>query len=260
MKNKFRLKLLALKRLFASVFFLLNVIILNISCVFFVNCVNAEVIYSRSNEKQNQFFDKKIDKAFGKLKIFNEYIEPKNEFSNSKEEKVSLQDFRGQNIILYFWASWCNSCVKELEAMQRLQNELVFQSIEGIRIIPISIDYKSLLEVRKNLKGLNDLEIYRDDYKELMDAFKVKNIPTVFFINSYGYVIYKIEGHLEWDNSYMILKLKELFGVKGPIKNTSEKYQEDVNQNNFSSKQINHDSNSKEAIINRTNNKTIFIN
>ena len=38
-------------------------------------------------------------------------------------ETVKLSDYRGQKVLLNFWATWCGPCVKEMPAFQRLYEE-----------------------------------------------------------------------------------------------------------------------------------------
>lgn len=244
------MKFLAPKRVFASVFFALTLFFLNISDIFLVYCANAEVIYLRNNSAKTKAYQKKIDEIFAREISFENFIEPKGEFSDQDGNLKSLKDLRGQFVLLYFWATWCNQCKEDLKLLQKLNDELDYRSIKEIKILPISIDYKPLDKVMDAVLGVKDIEIMRDDYKELMEAFKVKSLPTTFFINKDGYVILGFESSLKWDDDYFINKLIKISGSQLPNKDSKSQIPEKE-----------HDYSGKDTIIKpTTKRKTIFIN
>ncbi len=244
------MKFLAPKRVFASIFFVLTLFFLNISDIFLVYCANADVIYSRNNSEKANVHHKKIDEIFARENSFENFIEPKGEFSDQDGNLKSLKDLRGQFVLVYFWATWCNQCKEDLKLLQKLNDELNYRSIKEIKILPISIDYKPLDKVMDSVLGVKDIEIMRDDYKELMEAFKVKSLPTTFFINKDGYVILRFENSLKWDDDYFINKLIKISGSPTPNKDSKSQIP-----------QKEHDSVGKDSIIKpETKHKTIFIN
>ena len=47
------------------------------------------------------------------------------EFSvQDADRKVSLDQFRGQVVVLNFWATWCPPCVEELPSLMNLQDRM----------------------------------------------------------------------------------------------------------------------------------------
>ncbi|HZZ28931.1 MAG TPA: carboxypeptidase regulatory-like domain-containing protein [Pirellulales bacterium] len=48
---------------------------------------------------------------------------PDFEFQTLDGAKKKLSDFRGQYVLIDFWATWCNSCVAELPQLQSLQDQ-----------------------------------------------------------------------------------------------------------------------------------------
>ena len=53
------------------------------------------------------------------------------------ERTVSLNQFRGQVVILNFWATWCPPCVEELPSMIAMQDRV---RGKGIVVLGVSID------------------------------------------------------------------------------------------------------------------------
>src|SRR5579864_2980393 len=63
---------------------------------------------------------------------------PANDFTvKDSDRTVSLNQFRGQVVVLNFWASWCPPCLAELPSMMEMQDRL---RNRGITVLGVSID------------------------------------------------------------------------------------------------------------------------
>src|SRR5580765_5472681 len=56
------------------------------------------------------------------------------------DHQVSLNQFRGQVVILNFWATWCPPCMQELPSLMDMQNQL---RSRGVVVLGVSIDVDS---------------------------------------------------------------------------------------------------------------------
>src|SRR5437016_13785944 len=66
------------------------------------------------------------------------------------QRRVHLADFRGQTVILNFWASWCPPCIEEmpsLVAMQRRMGKRV--PVEAVGIDEDDAPYRQFLRDRQ---------------------------------------------------------------------------------------------------------------
>jgi len=85
---------------------------------------------------------------------------------------------------------------------------------KDLTIMPISIDVSGTSAVRYFYKrlGLNELPIYLDPSKKVMDALRVTGIPTTLLINRDGLEIARVVGAAQWDAPESLQRISELVG------------------------------------------------
>jgi len=109
-----------------------------------------------------------------------------------------LADYRGDVLLVNFWATWCAPCVYEMPSLNRLQADL---GAEGLTVMAVSVDRQGLPLVRGFYEDyrLDQLEIFLDPLGDLATELGVKGLPTSFLIDKRGRVVGKLQGSLEWD-------------------------------------------------------------
>ena len=101
---------------------------------------------------------------------------------------VKLSEYKGNIIILDFWATWCPPCIKEIPDFVELQKEY---GAKGLVILGISLDQNTKKALPPFMKK------YKINYPILLTDGKVdkayggvSGIPTTFVIDQKG-AIYK---------------------------------------------------------------------
>lgn len=124
---------------------------------------------------------------------------PKLLIENAKGEKILLKTFKGQVLVMNFWASWNAASQIEMPQLAALQEALHDQDIP-ITILPVSEDFKSLefLQSFYETHKLDTLEIYRDDKKAVFDALYIPSLPTTLIIDASGREVARIVGEVDW--------------------------------------------------------------
>ncbi len=141
-------------------------------------------------------------------------------FQTLNGEVATLADFRGQVVLVNFWATWCAPCVREMPSLQRLHQEM---ADEGFTVLAVSEDRAGAAVVRPFLKRLElfGLPIYLDSKGLLARAFVVKGLPTSFLIDRQGQVVAGLVGPMEWDSQEAKALIRHYLQQEIPLKNTS---------------------------------------
>lgn len=105
--------------------------------------------------------------------------------TNSKGTKTSFSDFKGEFILIDFWASWCAPCIKNAPYLEKLITEM---KDKPFKVISVSID-DNVDTWKKAIKNYGFPGIHLFDEKGLLSTFyKVLGIPRYVIINPDGTV------------------------------------------------------------------------
>jgi len=103
----------------------------------------------------------------------------------------SLASLRGKPVILYFWASWCDSCKLNFPKLKRLH---AAYAKKGLVIFSFSQD-KRASKTRKTLKLLNLPFLVGHNYKNRIGKkFASNKIPTLIAIDRKGIIRDLVRG------------------------------------------------------------------
>lgn len=130
--------------------------------------------------------------------------------SDMQDMKVSLEDFKGQTVILNFWATWCPPCRGEMPEFNELNQELK-KSGEAVLLAINLTDGRreTKAKVAQFLKSNEyDLRVLLDPEFAATEIFSVRGIPTTVVIDSGGVLRGQIVGATTKDD---VLKLVRSF-------------------------------------------------
>lgn len=131
------------------------------------------------------------------------------QFSDLENNIFTLQNFKGKNLFINYWATWCNPCLAEMPYMAELYEN--YKDEDDIIFLYLS---REKLEIIKNYipkdESLQQLPIYKiitDD-----EFFATSGIPTTFIVNSDGEVIVKDLGSAFWNDESVFKFIDNLIG------------------------------------------------
>lgn len=109
-------------------------------------------------------------------------------------KKVSLQDYRGEVVLLDFWATWCKPCRKQMPAMQKLADDEALA--DKLAILSINTDQGPDQADRAE----SFVEQYDYTFTTLIDdgsasaRYGVARIPTLVVVTPGGEIHHKASG------------------------------------------------------------------
>ncbi len=138
------------------------------------------------------------------LVVNNEYKTYDNiTFLDSNEKIIRLTDYKGNLILLNFWATWCLPCKKEMPSLDSLSEN---SNLDNIKIFPINIGKDNLEKSNKFFKDLDikNLNIYFDNPETLAKVFNLRGVPTTILLNKDGNEFARIIGSIDFSDEEFI--------------------------------------------------------
>ncbi len=123
------------------------------------------------------------------------------------DRTVDLNQFRGQVVVLNFWATWCPPCQEELPSMIRMQDRV---RARGVTVLGVSIDVEES-EYHRFIKerGVNFVTV-RDPEQKVASLYGTAGWPETYIIDRQGVLRRKVVGPIDWSTSEMTEFLSRL--------------------------------------------------
>ena len=111
------------------------------------------------------------------------------------ERTVKLSDFRGQVVVLNFWATWCPPCVEEMPSLVEMQRRM---KAKGVTVVAVSMDVDQSA-YRQFLKDHNvNLLTVRDPGQKSNNLYGTFKFPETYVIDRNGVMRRKFIGAVDW--------------------------------------------------------------
>lgn len=115
-------------------------------------------------------------------------------------EEVSLSDYRGKIVMVNFWGSWCDPCIREIPDLQTAYAALKDEGfvIIGVNLFDNEKGYDHSVADIENFVEQNGITypVVLDVQGKVTDDFHVFPIPTSFFIDAQGNIRYVLPREL----------------------------------------------------------------
>jgi peroxiredoxin len=142
--------------------------------------------------------DVQVTETFEEEKSSVGYRAPQFTLRNLEGNHVSLESFRGQVVVLNFWATWCVPCRIEMPSFEHLYRR--YRS-EGLTVLAVSLDKGADQKVR------DFSEEYQLSFPVLIDSegkaeklYPSISIPFTFVIDKSGRVVARVDGAKNWES------------------------------------------------------------
>ena len=129
-------------------------------------------------------------------------------FLDNKDQKININQYRDNLLILNFWATWCEPCKEEMPSLDKLQ---VNPELDKIKIFAINIGKENLNKVNKFFTDFNikNFEPYFDPPTTLAKKFSLRGIPTSILINKDGKEFARVIGSIDFEDKNFVKWIKK---------------------------------------------------
>jgi peroxiredoxin len=111
------------------------------------------------------------------------------------ERRVTLSQYKGQVVVLNFWASWCPPCIAETPSLVRMQQQL---KDKGVVVVAISADEDESAYRRFKDKYQMNFVTVRDPSAKIQHMYGTIQLPETYIIDRDGILRRKFANAFDW--------------------------------------------------------------
>jgi len=122
-------------------------------------------------------------------------------------ENLRLSEYRGDVVMINFWATWCGPCRQEMPLLDELYNR--YQRV-GFSLLGVNIDDDS----RRAMQMIEDLgvsfPVLFDVTKEVSKLYQVEAMPVTVIVDRKGTVRYVHHGYKPGYEDHYLTEIRTL--------------------------------------------------
>ena len=126
---------------------------------------------------------------------------------DDQNNQPNLSDYKGNILLLNFWATWCAPCKEEMPSLDLLKSN---KDLNNLKIFPVNVGQDNVKKAKiffddMNIKNLN---LYFDENINLTKKFALRGIPTSVLLNKNGKEFARVIGSIDFNEENFIDWLK----------------------------------------------------
>lgn len=125
----------------------------------------------------------------------------------------TLDDYRGNVVMVNIWATWCLPCRVEMPSIEKLHQSY---SHRGLKVVAVSIDDPGTApQVRAFVKqyGLT-FDVLHDPSKRISNSYQTTGYPETVIVGRDGLIRKKLIGATDWNSPDNRALIERLLGEK----------------------------------------------
>ena len=117
---------------------------------------------------------------------------------------IQLSDYKGNKLLLNFWATWCAPCIREMPAL--LKSQAILEK-ENYVFLLASDQSTTIIKKFKEQKNF-DFKFIK--FNGSLAELNIHALPTTFIYNEKGEKVEEIVGAMQWDSEETLDRLRNL--------------------------------------------------
>ncbi len=111
----------------------------------------------------------------------------------------TLDDYRGDVVLLNIWATWCGPCRVEMPSIQTLHEAY---APRGLKVVAVSVDEGGTEDqIRSFADSLGlTFEILHDSTGAIQRSYRTTGVPETVVIGRDGLIRKRVVGAIHWDS------------------------------------------------------------
>ena len=142
--------------------------------------------------------DVQPEEIFNQKKSSVGYLAPDFSLRNLQGNYENLNNYRGQVIVLNFWATWCVPCRVEMPSFEKLYRR--YRS-EGVIVLAVTLDKNAGQKIKSFVHKYGiSFPVLLDEKGEAEQLYPSMTIPFTYVIDREGRVVARVDGAKNWES------------------------------------------------------------
>jgi thiol-disulfide isomerase/thioredoxin len=126
---------------------------------------------------------------------------------DAKGDVRRLSDYKGQTLVINFWATWCEPCLAEMPSLEDLERKLAGKPFKVLAV--------NFAESEERVKSFLDnyeikLEVLYDKDMGAARRWNARILPASFVVDASGTVRYSVVGEADWTAPAVVTAIEKL--------------------------------------------------
>jgi len=122
------------------------------------------------------------------------------EYTDLEGNRFQFKDYRGQWLVVNYWAIWCAPCRKEVPDLNALDKR------PDVSVLGIDWDASATELSQKNATAIGiEFRVTNEDVSPFLAISKPDVLPTTLILNPQGEVVAKLKGYQPLENLLEVL-------------------------------------------------------
>ena len=117
-------------------------------------------------------------------------------------ETISIQNYKGQYILLGYFQTWCGDCIRELRSIDELQTIV---GKDKLKVIMVSDEPWEKIKRFKE-KYCNTLDYYHSP--QTLNSLDIRVFPTTYLLGKKGETLLSRIGNFDWSTAEVIRQIR----------------------------------------------------